>query len=103
MKDEKKYKEEMDKHMSHAPQMAGASDMPQAQHESALPQMYQMPQVQQMPYAAGMPQMPIMCCPYLMNMQCPMMQNPYSANPYMGNYPMGSYHGSYYPMGGMQY
>jgi len=72
----------------------------------------QMPYAPQMPYAAQMPYMspvPMMCCPVLMNMQCPMlygqgmwgagqpagmnyMAPPYMSNPYMN-----------YPSMGMQY
>lgn len=67
------------------------------------------------PYSAQMPQMPMMCCPFLMNIQCPMLYGQSMMNPMMtgvspanaGVSPMmnmgdpqmmGQYQ---YPMGGM--
>lgn len=83
--EERKYKKEMDEHMTQAPQMPQIQQVPQMVE---IPHMYQMPQMPQMIQA---PQMPAMCCPFLMNMQCPMTQMPgtcgtgqtYMPNPYM--------------------
>ncbi|HHV59383.1 MAG TPA: hypothetical protein GXX49_03640 [Clostridiaceae bacterium] len=44
--------------------------------ENEMPQMVENAQVSPMQYMPHMAQ-PIMCCPYLMNMQCPMVQGQY--------------------------
>ena len=81
MREERKYKEEMDMNAGKMPQMPMTPEMPM------------------MPQMPMMSQMPMMCCPFLMNMQCPMMQsqdmcgmnqmmgNPYMHNPCMHNSP----------------
>lgn len=93
------------------------TQMPQMQTPQAqMPETYQMPQTEQMPQMYPNPQAPMTCCPYLMNMQCPMIQgqgvmpaeammpnqmmmpyDPMMAYPYMMNQQM------YEPSRGMMY
>lgn len=84
-----------------------ATQMPQM---TQMPQTTQMPQMSCMPPTAQMPQMtytpqtqympqfaqtPAVCCPYLMNMQCPMMNYPDYTSMYQGM--MGSCTPGQYP------
>ncbi|MCX7708873.1 MAG: hypothetical protein N2484_03390 [Clostridia bacterium] len=78
--------------MDNIPQMQMPA-MGMAPQTGMAPQMGMMPQMGTMPQM--MPQAPMMCCPYIMNMQCPMMYgqgtmdmnynmaNPYMSSPYM--------------------
>jgi len=81
-------------------------EIPQMQYMPQTPQMQQMPQIQQMPqtiytpqmgpmynYADYMPQVPLICCPYLMNIQCPMMQGEMHGAGYAG-YMQGNPYGA---------
>ncbi len=76
MKEEIKIKEEkgtgMDMNMDMGPGMYGMPQMPAAQ----------------MPFPQMPSMQPMMCCPFLMNMQCPMMysQGMQGTNPMMGTY-----------------
>lgn len=78
-------------------------EMPMAPTETQLPQVQQAPAMPQMPQMAPMPMMgpaPMICCPLMMNMQCPfmhsqcmpgnnfMMGTPYASSPYMMNHNM---------------
>jgi len=64
------------------PQMPPMPQMPQMPQMQCMPpthQMAQMPQMSCAPQMQCMPQFaptPVICCPYLMNMQCPMMNYP---------------------------
>jgi hypothetical protein len=103
MKDDKKGKEEMDMGlnmdpvagMDYMPQMPQMPQMSQMSQMQQMPYMPYMPQTQQMPYMPQMPQTQMTCCPYLVNMQCPVMNNQNlgmnAANQMMpGNQYMGS-------------
>ncbi|HHV99740.1 MAG TPA: hypothetical protein GXX36_09245 [Clostridiaceae bacterium] len=71
-------------HTPAAPQTAQpihTHEAPQMQYMPQTPQMQQMPQTIYTPQMGPMynfndcmPQMPMICCPYLMNVHCPMMQ-----------------------------
>ena len=76
MKEEAKMKE--NSHMEHMGTMPAAHNMPMTL-PATIPET--LPAQTTMPY---MMQMPMMCCPVLMNMQCPMLYGPATFSPNMG-------------------
>lgn len=73
-----------------APQQIHVPEMQQMQQMQQMPQMQPTPHtiytphMSQMPgYPEYMPQMPLICCPYLMNIQCPMLQGDMYGTGYM--------------------